>query len=43
MTAVENKEIKEIMEELDDGDKEIMLLSMLIKTTVDSIMLSRMK
>ena len=36
-TAVENKEIEEIMEELKDGDKESLLMDMLIKTTVDSI------
>lgn len=37
MTAFENKEIKEIMEELENCEKESMLMNMLIKTTVDSI------
>ena len=36
-TAVENKEIEEIMEKLEDGDKESLLMNMLIKTAVDSI------
>ena len=38
--AVENKEIEEIMEKLEDGDTESMLMNnMLIKTTVDGIIL----
>jgi len=32
-----NKEIEEIMEEVEDGDKDNMLMNMLIKTTVTSI------
>ena len=37
MTAVENKEIEKIMEELEDGDKESFLMNMPTKPTVDSI------
>ena len=36
MTAFEKKR-KKIMQKLEDGDKESMLMYMLIKTTIDSI------